>query len=252
MAGETLARAATSAREVVATPCSRCSWMVKATGEQTGGRLSLVEHLVPAGSASPLHVHHTEDESFYVIEGHLTVIVDTSGTCQHQAPPLPCPRGADAQHSLVVGHGGHATTMTALAHDLPLVIMPMHPMLDQAVIGRTLEARGAARVVSKTARPDRIRSAAEEMLRDGPHREAARRLGVEIRRRDGAQEAADCLTALLPAGVVVSGWDGRDRPRRPRRWSAQPGGQRGSVGALRVRRLFGWPTSHIEAAYLPG
>ncbi|MDQ6920784.1 MAG: cupin domain-containing protein [Candidatus Dormibacteraeota bacterium] len=48
---------------------------VKATGDQTGGRLSLVEHLVRAGSASPWHVHHTEDESFYVVEGRLTVIV---------------------------------------------------------------------------------------------------------------------------------------------------------------------------------
>jgi quercetin dioxygenase-like cupin family protein len=46
---------------------------VKATGEQTGGRLSLVEHVLPAGAASPWHVHHTEDESFYVIEGQLTV-----------------------------------------------------------------------------------------------------------------------------------------------------------------------------------
>jgi len=46
---------------------------VKATGEQTGGRLSLVENLIPAGFASPWHVHHTEDESFYVLEGLLTV-----------------------------------------------------------------------------------------------------------------------------------------------------------------------------------
>ena len=46
---------------------------IKATGEQTNGRLSLAEHLIPAGSASPWHVHHTEDESFYVIEGELTV-----------------------------------------------------------------------------------------------------------------------------------------------------------------------------------
>ncbi len=48
---------------------------VKATGDQTGGRLSLVEHIAPAGLASPWHVHHTEDESFYVIEGNLTIIV---------------------------------------------------------------------------------------------------------------------------------------------------------------------------------
>jgi UDP:flavonoid glycosyltransferase YjiC (YdhE family) len=30
-------------------------------------------------------------------------------------------RRADARVSLVVGHGGHGTTMQALAHDLPLV-----------------------------------------------------------------------------------------------------------------------------------
>jgi UDP:flavonoid glycosyltransferase YjiC (YdhE family) len=29
--------------------------------------------------------------------------------------------------SLLVGHGGHSTTMQALAHDLPMVLMPMHP-----------------------------------------------------------------------------------------------------------------------------
>jgi len=27
--------------------------------------------------------------------------------------------------SLVVGHGGHGTTMQALAHDLPVLLMPM-------------------------------------------------------------------------------------------------------------------------------
>jgi UDP:flavonoid glycosyltransferase YjiC (YdhE family) len=99
--------------------------------------------------------------------------------------------------SLVIGHGGHATTMLALAHDLPLVIMPMHPMLDQPMVGRALEAKGAARVVGKTAPPERIRSAIEEMLRDGPHREAAERLGAEIRRQDGAVEASDRLDALV-------------------------------------------------------
>ena len=45
--------------------------------------------------------------------------------------------------SLVIGHGGHGTTMQALAHDLPLVLMPMHPMLDQPLVGRSVEQAGA-------------------------------------------------------------------------------------------------------------
>jgi quercetin dioxygenase-like cupin family protein len=47
---------------------------VKATGEQTGGGLGLVEQLIPAGFASPWHVHHAEDEAFYVATGELTFI----------------------------------------------------------------------------------------------------------------------------------------------------------------------------------
>lgn len=41
---------------------------IKATAEQTEGRLTLVEILVPEG-AGPLHVHHGEHEGFWIMEG---------------------------------------------------------------------------------------------------------------------------------------------------------------------------------------
>ena len=47
---------------------------IKATGEQTGGALGLIEQVIPAGDASPWHVHHAEDEAFYVVEGEMTFI----------------------------------------------------------------------------------------------------------------------------------------------------------------------------------
>src|SRR5829696_9909961 len=50
----------------------------KATAEQTGGRFSLVEQLAPRGMATPLHVHREDHESFYVIEGELTVYLEDS------------------------------------------------------------------------------------------------------------------------------------------------------------------------------
>jgi mannose-6-phosphate isomerase-like protein (cupin superfamily) len=46
---------------------------IKATAESTGGAFGLVEAIGPAGSSPPLHVHHREDESFYLLEGRLTV-----------------------------------------------------------------------------------------------------------------------------------------------------------------------------------
>jgi mannose-6-phosphate isomerase-like protein (cupin superfamily) len=46
---------------------------VKATAESTGGAFGLVESLIAPGFSPPLHVHHREDESFYVLEGEVTM-----------------------------------------------------------------------------------------------------------------------------------------------------------------------------------
>ena len=47
---------------------------VIATAEQTGGAFGLIEHVIPAGGESPWHVHHAEDEAFYVVEGRMTFL----------------------------------------------------------------------------------------------------------------------------------------------------------------------------------
>ncbi len=39
------------------------------TGVETNGAFAMFEAYVPAGNGSPPHVHHREDEMFYVIEG---------------------------------------------------------------------------------------------------------------------------------------------------------------------------------------
>src|ERR671917_2329401 len=48
---------------------------IKATSEQTGGQYTLVEILAPDGYGSVLHVHHFEDEGFYILEGEMTFYV---------------------------------------------------------------------------------------------------------------------------------------------------------------------------------
>jgi quercetin dioxygenase-like cupin family protein len=48
---------------------------IKATGAETGGRVTVTEGLAARGFGSPLHVHHREDEWFYVLEGELTLWV---------------------------------------------------------------------------------------------------------------------------------------------------------------------------------
>ena len=46
---------------------------IKATAESTGGAYGLVESLIAPGFSPPLHVHHREDEAFWVLEGEVTM-----------------------------------------------------------------------------------------------------------------------------------------------------------------------------------
>ena len=41
------------------------------TGEDTGGSYALIENFNPPGIGIPLHLHHNEDETFYVLEGQV-------------------------------------------------------------------------------------------------------------------------------------------------------------------------------------
>jgi uncharacterized RmlC-like cupin family protein len=43
--------------------------------EQSAGSLAIVEQVIPPAAESPWHLHHTQDESFYVLDGQVTVIV---------------------------------------------------------------------------------------------------------------------------------------------------------------------------------
>lgn len=53
---------------------------IKAGRDLTGGQFSLIEQIIPAGFESPWHVHHSEDEAFYVIEGQMSVITEGAST----------------------------------------------------------------------------------------------------------------------------------------------------------------------------
>lgn len=48
---------------------------VKAAAAETGNAFAQLEVDDPRGAATPLHVHRNEDESFYVLEGEITVLV---------------------------------------------------------------------------------------------------------------------------------------------------------------------------------
>ena len=88
---------------------------VKASSADTGGRYAFVEMTAPAGLQVPLHVHHTEDEGFYVVEGSITVQLGDElievGAGEHAYGPHGIPHrftvGPDGAHMLwILAPGG--------------------------------------------------------------------------------------------------------------------------------------------------
>lgn len=102
-----------------------------------------------------------------------------------------------AAASLVIGHGGHSTSMRALSFGVPQIVMPANPFIDQKRVGAALADAGAGLLLPKKARPDRIREAVERILGDDRYRASADRLGADIRRRDGALLAADAICGFV-------------------------------------------------------
>jgi quercetin dioxygenase-like cupin family protein len=82
---------------------------IRIDGESTGGAFALLEHLLPQGLATPLHVQRNEDETFYVLEGEITVYLD--GEVSRAAPGdvVWLPRGlphafqVESEHARLLG-----------------------------------------------------------------------------------------------------------------------------------------------------
>ena len=49
-------------------------WIVLADGRDTGGRFSLMEQLLPKGSGPGPHKHTWSDETFYMLDGQITLL----------------------------------------------------------------------------------------------------------------------------------------------------------------------------------
>jgi mannose-6-phosphate isomerase-like protein (cupin superfamily) len=49
--------------------------VIRATAADTGGLMTIVEMTEPPGHEAPLHVHHREDEAFFILEGSATIHV---------------------------------------------------------------------------------------------------------------------------------------------------------------------------------
>jgi MGT family glycosyltransferase len=96
---------------------------------------------------------------------------------------------------VVVTTGGTGTVLATLANGVPLVIVPT--AWDQPENAwRVAETGAGLRIAATRCTPARIRAAVGTVLKNPSFRDNARRLGAELSRYRGAEEAADLLEQL--------------------------------------------------------
>jgi quercetin dioxygenase-like cupin family protein len=77
---------------------------IKATAADTGGQFSLVQVTCPPGYQAVRHVHHREDEGFWIVDGDVTLEVGGTLIEAHAGDYAFGPR--DIPHSFSVGNSG--------------------------------------------------------------------------------------------------------------------------------------------------
>ena len=81
-----------------------CLAVIKATAADTGGQMTIVEITEAPGAEAPLHVHHNEDEGFWVLDGDVTFVVGDTTIEAHAGDYAFGPR--DIPHRYTVGEAG--------------------------------------------------------------------------------------------------------------------------------------------------
>ena len=98
--------------------------------------------------------------------------------------------------AVVVSHGGSGTTLGALAHGLPLVLVPQ--AADQFDNAARAEAAGAAVVLRPgEVTAESVRAALGRVLGEPAFREAARSIEAEIAQMATVDEAATAVEELV-------------------------------------------------------
>ena len=77
---------------------------LKTTAGDTGGQMTIVEVTEHPGAEAPLHVHHREDEAFWILEGEVTFEVGDTTIAASAGDYVFAPR--DIPHRFTVGNDG--------------------------------------------------------------------------------------------------------------------------------------------------
>jgi quercetin dioxygenase-like cupin family protein len=120
-----------------------------ATGEETHGRFALIEAVARRGNVPPPHIHHREDEIFYVLEGEIVVSVGdrtikgTAGTMVFLPRDVPHSFTIESEQSrmlILLAPAGLEEWFKAFSVPAPAMTLPPADEPPYGEVQRMLEA----------------------------------------------------------------------------------------------------------------
>ena len=86
-------------------------WTFKAVGEQTGGAYTLAEVVASPDFVPPPHIHHRQDEGFYVLDGQFEFWLDNRTFTAGPGSFVYLPKGRLHRHGATGGKQARALLM---------------------------------------------------------------------------------------------------------------------------------------------
>jgi quercetin dioxygenase-like cupin family protein len=119
----------------------------KVTGKETNGAFTIFDQVVQPQNGPPPHIHHREDEAFYVIEGRFSFLSGDKETVCEAGSFIYIPRGVihtfknigDTQGKLLVTFSPAGLEGFFYALATPATDLTKPPLFDPAVSDKLLE-----------------------------------------------------------------------------------------------------------------
>lgn len=89
---------------------------VRISGDKNSDEISVLEHRAPHGDSPPLHIHHTEDEIFVVLEGVFRFVIGGDEYRLETGETILAPKGIPHAYRVESQQGGRWLTITT-GHD---------------------------------------------------------------------------------------------------------------------------------------
>ncbi|MCB9282680.1 MAG: cupin domain-containing protein [Lewinellaceae bacterium] len=89
---------------------------IRNSGDQNADQISVLEHQAYHGDSPPLHIHHTEDEVFLVLEGEFRFVIGSNEHRLRAGDTILAPKGIPHAYRVESINGGKWITITT-GHD---------------------------------------------------------------------------------------------------------------------------------------